>query len=152
MEFLIPQVYQMKELILKRNLLSLIFKYYKKNTTSDCLCAKCFIWTAVVEMFQLSLMSMQLACLSLTDRMSCDLTDRSRWRCKVTGSSGGTRSQRRNRLFTWDCSCPLGGAAVSINSCGSTTPATSPTSKTPAPIAEQMKYSSPVSEVILITF
>lgn len=31
MEFLIPQVYQMKELILKRNLLSYIFKYYKKT-------------------------------------------------------------------------------------------------------------------------
>lgn len=45
-------------------------------------------------------------------------------RFKVIRSVGGTHSQRLSAPSTLDFTCPAGGATVSTNSCGSTTPAT----------------------------
>lgn len=49
---------------------------------------------------------------------------------KGIGSAGGTQLQRLSTSSMWDYNCPLGGVRVSVSWCGSTTPATSPTSKT----------------------
>ncbi|XP_053291922.1 F-box only protein 9 isoform X2 [Pleuronectes platessa] len=44
------------------------------------------------------------------------------------GSAGGTQLPKLSTSSTWDCICPLGGARFPISWCGSTTPATTPTS------------------------
>lgn len=58
-----------------------------------------------------------------------NFVDRNQLRFRGIGSTGGARLQRLNTASTWDCICPPGGTRVSVSSCGSTTPATSLTSK-----------------------
>lgn len=60
------------------------------------------------------------ACFSMALSLLC----RNRPRFKVIHSAGETHNQSLSAPSTLDFTCPLGGATVSINWCGSTTPAT----------------------------
>lgn len=56
--------------------------------------------------------------------LTLSLFCKNRPRFKVIHSAGGTHNQSLSAPSTLDFTCPPGGATVSINLCGSTTPAT----------------------------